>query len=140
MPGKDFSDVRAAPGPPVNWQGLLGYLNYAEGRPDPRFQGQLHAAYLLAADQARGGNVVPRLADLLDEQLTALHRGGAAAFREIGQARLAIRAALRDLPPAYRQHHRDYNREHHRRLTDRKCNRCEQSLRRHHQLHRYPFR
>src|SRR4051794_41845377 len=87
--------IPPAPGPPVNWQGLLGYLNYAEGRPDPRFQGQLHAAYLLAADPARGPDPVAGLADLLDEQLTALQQGGASAFREIGQARTA-------LPPAPR--------------------------------------
>jgi hypothetical protein len=104
---KDFAaDVRA-PGPPVNWQGLLGYLNYAEGRPDPRFQGQFHASWLLAAEQARGGSVTARLADLLEEQLTVLQREGAAAFREVDQALSAIRAALRELPPAYRRHHAD---------------------------------
>jgi hypothetical protein len=102
-------DVRAAPEPPVGWQALLGYLNFAEGKPDPRFQGQLHAAFLLASEQARasGTGTVARLADLLDEQLTALHAGGAAAFREVGQAKAVIQAALRDLPPAYRRHHRD---------------------------------
>jgi hypothetical protein len=111
--GKDFAnDVRAAatscaPAPPVNWQGLLGYLNYGEGRPDPRFQGQLHAAYLLAAEQSHGGGVLARLADLLDEQLTSLQQSGASAFRDIAQARTAIRAALRELPGAYRRHHAD---------------------------------
>ncbi|HEY2909333.1 MAG TPA: hypothetical protein VGI99_03755, partial [Gemmataceae bacterium] len=108
MSEKDFADaVRAAPRPPVNWQGLLGYLNYGEGRPDPRFQGQFHAACLLAAEQANGGEWVARLGDLLDEQLTALQHNGAAAFREIGQARLAIQAAIRNLPSAYRCHHAD---------------------------------
>src|SRR5437868_1969967 len=105
---KDFAgDVRAAPDPPVNWQGLLGYLNYGEGRPDPRFQGQFHAAFVFAAEQAHVGNVTARLADTLDEQLTNLQRDGAAAFREIGQARTAILAALRELPAAYRRHHAD---------------------------------
>jgi hypothetical protein len=108
VPGKDFAtEVRAAPGQPVNWQGLLGYMNYAEGRPDTRFQGQLHAAYLLAAEHARGRPVHCRLADLLDEHLTALQQQAATAFREVGQARTAIRVALRDLPPAYRKHHAD---------------------------------
>jgi hypothetical protein len=107
--GKDaIVDVRAAPQPPVNWQGLLGYLNFAEGKPDPRFQGQFHAAYLVAGETAPAGSaVVQCLADLLDEQLTALHQGSATAFREVGQARTVIQAALRDLPPLYRQHHRD---------------------------------
>ena len=49
------------------------------------------------------------LAALLDEQLTALHQSGAAAFREVGQARTVVQAALRDLPPAYRHHHRDWS-------------------------------
>ncbi len=100
-------DVRTAPGPPVAWQGLLGYLNFADGKPDPRFQGQLHAAFLLAAERAGDGSVVARLADLLDEQLTALHQSGAAAFRTTDQARAIIRIALRELPAAYRHHHRD---------------------------------
>jgi hypothetical protein len=105
VPGKDFASD--APSPPVNWQGLLGYLNYGEGRPDPRFQGQLGAAYFLAAEKATDGKLISRLADLLDEQLTALQQQGASAFREIGQARTAIQAAFRDLPPAYRRHHAD---------------------------------
>jgi len=106
--GKDFtSHVRAAPAPPVNWQGLLGYLNYGEGRPDPRFEGQLHAAWLAAGERARGGSVVGELATLLDEQLKDLQSSGATAFREVGQARTAIRAALRELPGAYRAHHAD---------------------------------
>jgi hypothetical protein len=108
VPGKDFvGEFAAAPVPPVNWQGLLGYLNFGEGRPDPKFQGQLHAAFVLAAEKVRGRNVPLALADLLDEQLTALQRGGAAAFREADQARTAIRVALRELPRAYRRHHAD---------------------------------
>jgi hypothetical protein len=106
--GKEFAtDVRAAPTPPVNWQGLLGYLNYGEGRTDMRFQGQLHAAYMQATEQAGDGDVVKGLADLLDEQLTALQQQGPSAFREVGQARIAIQAALRELPAAYRRHHFD---------------------------------
>lgn len=108
MSGKDFAiDVRAAPGPPVTWQGLLGYLNFAEGRPDPRFQGQFHAAYLLVEESARGKDVVRRLADLLDEQLTIAQQSGAAAFKTVGQARTIIQAALRELPAAYVRHHAD---------------------------------
>ncbi|HEY3789810.1 MAG TPA: hypothetical protein VGL71_13190, partial [Urbifossiella sp.] len=61
----------------------------------------------MATEQARDGRTVERLAALLDEQLTALQESGAAAFRDVGQARIAINAALRDLPPAYRRHHAD---------------------------------
>jgi hypothetical protein len=102
-------DVRIAPAPPVAWQGLLGYLNFADGKRDPRFEGQLHAACVFAVGQGGPASVdgVARLADLLDEQLTALHQSRAAAFREVVQARAIIQAALRDLPPAYRRHHCD---------------------------------
>ncbi|MFO0807457.1 MAG: hypothetical protein U0746_02430 [Gemmataceae bacterium] len=93
-------DVRAAPEPPVAWQGLLGYLNFSDGRPDPRFQGQFHAA----CRQAQSANV--SVVDLLDGQLTELQNSGSSAFRDVGQARAVI-AALRDLPAAYRSHHRD---------------------------------
>jgi hypothetical protein len=108
VPGKDFAgEFAAAPGPPVNWQGLLGYLNFAEGRPDARFQAQFHSAFEMAAELARGRNVRLALADLLDEQLTALQRGGAPAFREVEQARAAIHVVLRELPRTYRRHHTD---------------------------------
>ena len=40
-----------APEPPVSWQGLLGYLNFSAGKPDAKFQGQLHAAYRLAGQR-----------------------------------------------------------------------------------------
>src|SRR5262249_32838522 len=106
--GKEYTvDVRAAPEPPVNWQALLGYLNFAEGKPDPRFQSQLHAAFLLAGERSSGPSCVTRLADLLDEQLTALHHSGAAPSADTRQARAVVPAALRELPPAYRQHHSD---------------------------------
>src|SRR5436853_46881 len=84
---------RPPPDPPWNWQILLGYLNFSEGKPDPRFQGQLHAAFLLAERSPSAGvPVTARLAELLDEQLTALHASGAAAFREVGQARAVVQA------------------------------------------------
>ena len=28
--------MRAAPEPPVNWQGLLGYLNFSDNKLDPQ--------------------------------------------------------------------------------------------------------
>jgi hypothetical protein len=109
VPEKDTTvDVRAAPEPPVNWQSLLGYLNFSEGKPDPRFHGQWHAAFRFAEQTTHAGSSTSsRLAALLEEQLTALHDAGSAAFREIGQARIVLRAALRELPATYRRHHRD---------------------------------
>jgi hypothetical protein len=100
-------NAHPAPEPPVSWQGLLGYLNFSAGKPDAKFQGQLHAAYRLAGQRADRAPTAAELADLLDEQLDAMHQGGGSAFGDVSQARSVIRAALRDLPPAYRQHHAD---------------------------------
>src|SRR5207253_1113796 len=101
-------DAYAAPEPPVTWQGLLGYLNFADGKPDARFQQQFHAAFRQAAQAvAPGESVAPAIANLLDTQLTALQDSGAAAFRDVTQARAVVSLALRDLPPAYRRHHAD---------------------------------
>ena len=52
-------DAYAAPEPPVSWQGLLGYLNFADGpATDPRFQQQFHAAFRLAAQATPPGTDV----------------------------------------------------------------------------------
>jgi len=100
-------NAHPAPEPPVSWQGLLGYLNFSAGKPDAKFQGQLHAAYRLAGQRTDRAPTPAELADLLDDQLDAMHRGGGSAFGDVTQARSVIRAALRDLPPAYREHHAD---------------------------------
>jgi hypothetical protein len=108
VPAKDNAvTVHAAPEPPVSWQGLLGYLNFSEGKPDPRFEGQFHSAVRSCALRLGREPSPGEIAALLDEQLDALHHGGGSAFKNVAQARAVVRAALRDLPPAYRAHHRD---------------------------------
>lgn len=97
-------DVRLAPDPPVSWQGLLGYLNFSDGRPDPRFQQQLHAAFQIVAGRP---DPCMALAELLREELEKLRESGSAAFRDIAQARFAIRAGLIEFPPAYLEFHDD---------------------------------
>jgi hypothetical protein len=82
-------------------------LNFSAGKPDAKFQGQLHAAYRLAGQRTDRAPTATELADLLDEQLNAMHEGGGSAFGDVTQARSVIRAALRQLPAAYRQHHAD---------------------------------
>jgi hypothetical protein len=82
----------------------LGYLNFSDGRPDPRFQQQLHAAYQVVVGRP---DPCVALAELLREELEKLREAGSAAFRDIGQARSAVRAALVDLPPAYLEYHAD---------------------------------
>ncbi|MBX7102926.1 MAG: hypothetical protein K1X57_02520 [Gemmataceae bacterium] len=97
-------DAIAAPEPPVNWQGLLGYLNFSDGRPDPRFQQQLHAAYQLVAATPEP---LPALRELMVAELAQLHASGAAAFRDVDQAAFAIEAAFRGVPEGYLSFHGD---------------------------------
>jgi len=89
----------------VAWQAILGYLNFSEGRPDPRFQKQLNDAYASLALDASA--VVPRLADALRTRLRQLHAEGAAAFKDVTQAEAALAITFDHVLPAYRQHHAD---------------------------------
>ena len=85
---------------------LLGYLNFAEGRPDPKFQRQLHDAFAFLAEN---GAAEPwrELADLLLARLPTLQQSGSAAFADITQAQAVIHLAFDGVLPAYRAHHRD---------------------------------
>src|SRR4051812_16991715 len=85
---------------------LLGYLNFSDGRPDPRFQKGLADAVAVLAD---GGDAAPwrTLPGWLAHALAELEAGGAAAFRDTTQARAVIDAALVKVPAAYRAHHAD---------------------------------
>ena len=84
--------------------GLLGWLNFSDGRPDPRWQKQLNDAYAFLADD---GEPAPWQA-LLDALTAGLHKlhGSAAAFRDVRQAEAALALAAKVLP-AYRTHHAD---------------------------------
>jgi hypothetical protein len=90
----------------VSASALLGYLNFSEGRPDPRWQKQLNEAYAFVAERGadRPWDV---LHPWLGERLEALASGGAAAFRDVTQARAVLALAFARLLPAYRQHHAD---------------------------------
>lgn len=86
--------------------GILGYLNFSQGRPDPRWQKQLADAY--AAIAGRGAEAPWQvLHDWLRERLAALQAGGAAAFRDAAQARAVLSLVFEHLLPAYRRHHAD---------------------------------
>ena len=84
--------------------GLLGWLNFSDGRPDPRWQKQLNDAY---AFLAAAGEAAPwqALLEALAAALQKLH-ATAPAFRDVGQAEAALALAGRVLP-AYRAHHCD---------------------------------
>lgn len=85
---------------------LLGYLNFSDGRSDPRFQKGLADAYGLLVET---GDTAPwtTLPNWLAHSLAELERSGAAAFRDPAQARAVIEVALHRVPAAYRAHHAD---------------------------------
>src|SRR5262245_40201466 len=89
----------------VSASALLGYVNFSDGRPDPRWQKQLNDAYTFLAEH---GEAAPwqALLDWLSASLRRLHAGGGAAFRDVTQAKNVLALAGRVLP-AYRRHHAD---------------------------------
>ncbi len=86
--------------------GLLGYLNFSQGRPDPRWQRQLADAFAFAAERLEGApwEVLHRW---LTDRLAALQAGGGAAFQDVTQARAVLDLVFARLLPAYRRHHAD---------------------------------
>jgi hypothetical protein len=90
----------------VPLQALLGYLNFSEGRPHPRFQKGLSDAYAFLTGQ---GQEAPwaGLGRALRARLADLQAGGVTAFRDVRQAESVLTLALEQLLPAYRAHHAD---------------------------------
>src|SRR6516225_4861040 len=68
----------------VPLQGLLGYLNFAAGKPDARFEKQLNDAYRFVAEQ---GSPEPWnvLHQGLRAKLNDLKTTDSSAFRDVGQ-------------------------------------------------------
>src|SRR6478672_5906236 len=83
---------------------ILGYLNFSEGRPDPRFQRQWNDAYAHFADASAPWI---DLRQALEKGLADLKRAGKTAFAQSVQAESALRLAIEHVVPAYRTHHRD---------------------------------
>lgn len=85
---------------------LLGYLNFSDGRPDPRWQRQLNEAVRFFAER---GDAEPwhLLHQWLTTRLGELHQGGAAAFRDIQQVSAVLDCAFDRVLSAYRRHHAD---------------------------------
>jgi hypothetical protein len=85
---------------------LLGWINFSDGRPDPKWQRQLDDAY----DAVMGEGVKQpweALRAWLLAELDGLERSGNAAFRDCSQARAVIQLVFDEVLPAYRQHHSD---------------------------------
>ncbi|HTU93903.1 MAG TPA: hypothetical protein VMF69_27730, partial [Gemmataceae bacterium] len=89
----------------VSTSALLGYLNFSDGRPDPRWQKQLNDAYAFLAEH---GETAPCQAffSWLTAALHRLHGEGSAAFRAVEQAEDVLEMAGGVLR-AYRRHHGD---------------------------------
>jgi hypothetical protein len=89
----------------VSASALLGYLNFSDGRPDPRWQKQLNDAYAYFAEH---GEAAPwtALLEWMRSRLSQLHSSGTPAFRNVSQAQAVLGLAERVLA-AYRAHHGD---------------------------------
>jgi hypothetical protein len=90
----------------MSLQGPLGYLNFSNGKPDPRFQKQINDAFASLADH---GIEQPWLAlrDWFRTELDTLKTSGAAAFRDSHQVEAVLAVAFDRVLPAYRRHHAD---------------------------------
>lgn len=91
--------------PIVSASALLGYLNFSDGRPDPRWQKQVNDAYAFLAEH---GEPEPwnALLDWLRLRLRALHEGESSAFRDVSQAE-SVLSLTASVLLAYRRHHAD---------------------------------
>src|SRR5579872_4253736 len=85
---------------------LLGYLNFSDGRPDPKFQKGLADAVGSVLDLGENApwETVYRW---MSHSLGELESAGSPAFREATQVRAVVEVALGQLPAAYRAHHAD---------------------------------
>jgi hypothetical protein len=85
---------------------LLGYLNFSDGRPDPRFRKLLVDAF---AHRIESGDAAPwiTIARWLAQAADGLEQSGSAAFRDLSQARLILQVGFDLVPVAYRRHHAD---------------------------------
>lgn len=90
----------------VSLQGLLGYLNFAGGKTDARFQKQVSDAYGFLAENG-ALEAWKELYELLSAELETLQASGSGAFRDVRQAKAVLELAFTKVLPAYREHHAD---------------------------------
>jgi hypothetical protein len=88
----------------VPLQGLVGYLNFSQGKPDPRFQKQLNEAFHWLVRQ---GSKEPwqALFEALRDELTRLRDSGTAGFEDVTQAARVLPLGLTQVLRAYQRHH-----------------------------------
>jgi hypothetical protein len=80
---------------------VLGYLNFSNGRPDSKFQGQLNQLATLCQDKSWAF-----LAAQLSQTLTLMQRD-VPAFSDVTQAHAVLDLVFGKLAGAYRAHHQD---------------------------------
>jgi hypothetical protein len=85
---------------------LLGWLNFSDGRPDPKWQRQLDDAYHFLISR-KITQPWPELTAWLRSELEELQKSGNPAFQDAGQARATLALVFEHLWPAYRRHHAD---------------------------------
>ncbi|MFO0937207.1 MAG: hypothetical protein U0798_11915 [Gemmataceae bacterium] len=83
---------------------LIGYLNYSDGRPDPRFRRGLADAFAGLEGVERPWETI---ATWLTSRANELKASGASAYSDPSQALAVIPATFLDLPRAYREYHQD---------------------------------
>ena len=82
---------------------MLGYLNFSEGRPDPRVARQIDDAFALLT-QRGSADPCAELHAWLRADLTALKRGGQ-AFQNTTQAEAVLQLTFGQVLPEYRRFH-----------------------------------
>lgn len=82
---------------------LLGYLNFSDGKPAPRFRQCLNLLFAMPGFPRNTAEIQT----VLHAELKSLAASGEAAFRETEQAEQAVVTALEVVLPAYVQHHSD---------------------------------
>src|SRR3954469_8528398 len=92
---------------PIDFEELLGYLNFSSGAADPRFLSNLNRLFAcVEADPANQGRGLAVVADKHEAELQKL-AGRSAAFRDCEQATAVLRLATQEMPLRYRAFHRD---------------------------------
>src|SRR5206468_7463454 len=98
-----FPSELASRVPPAS---LLGYLNYSDGQPNPKFQRAVDDAYAVLT-QRNVARPWEELGRWIAEQAEALGQSGSSAFRDLRQAKAVAALAFGPVLTAYREHHRD---------------------------------
>lgn len=85
---------------------LLGWLNFSDGKPDPRWQRQLDDVYHIASS-TRPAEPWSLIRDWWDHELAILEGSDNAAFKDTNQVRGVVGLVFDHVLPAYRKHHAD---------------------------------